>query len=65
MTDFDAQIRRRLSDASRSLQQARAMDDDYAVTLHLGELEGLARIAADHDIEHDHHDTPSTSQTSS
>jgi hypothetical protein len=50
MSDFDAHIRQRLSDASRSLDQARALDDDYAVTLHLGELEGLTRIAADHGI---------------
>jgi hypothetical protein len=58
LSEFDAQIRQRLHDASRSLERARAMDDDYAVTLHLGELEGLSRIAADHDIEHDHHDSP-------
>ncbi len=50
MNDFDAQIRQRLIDAQRSLDQARDMDDDYAVTLHLGELEGLSRIATDHGI---------------
>lgn len=50
MSDFDVQIRRRLLDAQRCLDQARAMDDDYAVNLHLGELEGLTRIATDHGI---------------
>ena len=50
MSDFDAQIRRRLLDAQISLDQARAVDDDYAVNLHLGELEGLTRIATDHGI---------------
>lgn len=50
MSDFDAQIRQRILDARRSLDQAKSMDDDYAVNLHLGEIEGLARIAADHGI---------------
>ncbi len=50
MSDFDAQIRQRLFEAQRSLDQARDVDDDYAVRLHLGELEGLSRIASDHGI---------------
>jgi DNA transposition AAA+ family ATPase len=51
MSDFVMQIRQRVTDARRSLDQARAMDDDYAVNLHLGELEGLTRIAEDHGID--------------
>ena len=51
MSDFHVQIRQRVTDARRSLDQARAMDDDYAVNLHLGELEGLTRIAEDHGVD--------------
>ncbi len=50
MSDFAIELQLRVAGAKRSLSEARESGDDYAVRLALGELEDLARIAADHHI---------------
>lgn len=50
MSDFSTEIRLRVDAARRSLADARAEGDDYLVEVRLGELESLARIAADHHL---------------
>jgi hypothetical protein len=50
MSDFATEIRLRVAGAQRSLVEARESGDDYAVRLALGELEDLARMAADHHV---------------
>ena len=50
MTDFNTEIRQRAAETQRSLREARAAGDDYLVEVHLGEMESLARIAAEHHV---------------
>lgn len=50
MTQFDATINGRILDARAALEEARSAGDDYLADVHLGELESLARVAADHGV---------------
>ncbi len=50
MTEFPIEIRRRIAATRHALTQARRARDDYLAGVHLGELESLARIAAEHGI---------------
>jgi hypothetical protein len=50
MTEFHTEIQRRASDAQRSLAEARAAEDDYLARIRLGEIQDLARIAAEHGL---------------
>lgn len=50
MQEFHSQIRQRAEEAQRSLAEARESGDDYLVEIRLGEMESLARIAADHEV---------------
>lgn len=50
MTQFRIEIRSRIAQARESLARARETGDDYLADVRLGELEGLARIAAEHDV---------------
>lgn len=50
MTQFDATISTRILAATRALDEARSTGDDYLADIHLGELESLARVAADHGL---------------
>lgn len=50
MTEFHNEIRRRTADAQKSLVEARAAGDDYLAEIRLGEIQSLARIAADHGV---------------
>jgi hypothetical protein len=50
MSDFTTEIRLRVAEAQRSLVEARESGDDYLVQLSLGEIESLARVAADHQV---------------
>ena len=50
MTHFGSEIRRRIASARAALDAAHEADDQYGVEVTLGELESLARVAADHDI---------------
>lgn len=50
MTHFGIEIRQRITSARAALQAAHEADDEYGVEVTLGELESLARVAADHDI---------------
>ena len=50
MEDFRNEIRLRAVEAQASLDQARAEGDDYLAEIRLGEMESLARLAAEHAI---------------
>jgi hypothetical protein len=50
VTQFRNEISSRIAAALRSLDQAREDGDDYLVEVRLGELEGLARLAAEHGL---------------
>ena len=50
MTEFHNEIRRRAQDAQKSLAEARATGDDYLAGIRLGEIQSLARIAAEHGL---------------
>ena len=51
MSEFASEIAERVTRASTSLEEARSSGDDYLLDVRLGELEELARVAADHDVE--------------
>ncbi len=51
MSEFASEIAERVTQASTSLEEARSSGDDYLLDVRLGELEELARVAADHDVE--------------
>ncbi|MGZ4650751.1 MAG: hypothetical protein ACXV3A_09475 [Kineosporiaceae bacterium] len=53
MSDFQREISHRITQARGDLSSAAEAGDDYLVEVHLGELESLARIAADHDVHVD------------
>ncbi len=53
MTDFRSEIRERIAQTRSSLDDARTTGDDYLVEIRLGELESLARVAAEHGVEVD------------
>jgi hypothetical protein len=48
--EFHSQIRQRAEEAQRSLAEARESGDDYLMEIRLGEMESLARIAAEHEV---------------
>jgi len=50
---FDATISTRISETRQALDEARSAGDDYLVDVRLGELESLARLAADHGVRVD------------
>jgi hypothetical protein len=50
MTEFHSEITRRAHHAVSSLHQAQESGDDYLVAIHQAELEGLARLAAEHGL---------------
>lgn len=51
MSDFGSEIAARVARTIDSLQAAEAADDDYLSTVLLGELESLARVAGEHDVD--------------
>lgn len=51
MTEFPTQIRSRIDETRRSLTEASQDRDDFLVEVRLGELESLARIAAENDVQ--------------
>lgn len=51
MSEFASEVNERVEQARQSLAEAEAAGDDYLVGVRVGELESLARIAADHDVE--------------
>ena len=50
MSDFSTEIQRRAEEARRALVEARTASDDYLASVLVGDLESLARLAADHSI---------------
>jgi hypothetical protein len=50
VSEFRSEISNRIARARGELSHAAAAGDDYLVEISLGELESLARIAADHDV---------------
>jgi hypothetical protein len=50
LTEFGSELRRRIQQTVTDLADARASGDDYLVEVRLGELESLARVAAEHGI---------------
>ena len=50
MSEFAIEVSERVHQARASLAEAEATGDDYLVRVRVGELESLARIAADHDV---------------
>jgi hypothetical protein len=53
MDDFSRELRLRVTEAQRSLAEARETGDDYLVQLSLGQIESLARIATDNQVSVD------------
>ena len=51
MSQFASEMVDRVTEARVSLDEAHAEGDDYLVHVRIGELESLARVAADHDFE--------------
>jgi hypothetical protein len=51
MTEFRSEIRERIAQTRRDLADAREAGDDYLVDIRLGELDSLARVAAEHGVE--------------
>jgi hypothetical protein len=50
VTQFRSEIIQRIGRVRAELDAARAAGEEYLVEVHLGELESLARLAAEHDI---------------
>lgn len=50
MTQFDTTISTRISQTREALDEARSAGDDYEADVRLGELESLARLAAEHGL---------------
>ncbi len=50
MTEFGSQIRTRIAQTRSSLGEAAADQDDFLVEVRLGELETLARLAAENGV---------------
>jgi hypothetical protein len=51
MSEFANEITERVAQASSSLREAAQSGDDFLADVRVGELEELARVAADHDVE--------------
>ncbi len=51
MSELTLALRTRTQDALASLAQARADDDEQLMHVRLGELNSLARTAAEHDLD--------------
>jgi hypothetical protein len=51
MTEFHAEVRERVLLAVTSLEEARHSGDDHMVEVRVGELESLARLALEHDLD--------------
>jgi hypothetical protein len=50
VSDFRHEISNRIAQTRGDLSHAEQIGDDYLVEVRLGELESLARIAADHGV---------------
>ena len=50
MSEFVAQIRGRAAEALTWLRQAQDSGDEYLVNVSLGQIESIARVAADHHV---------------
>jgi hypothetical protein len=53
MSDFSTELRLRVSEALRSLVEAKETGDDYELRLSLGQIESLTRLASDNQINLD------------
>lgn len=51
MSEFASEMSGRVDAARTSLVDAEAEGDDYLVDVRVGELESLARVAAEHGVE--------------
>jgi hypothetical protein len=50
VNDFRREISNRIAETRGDLSRAEEIGDDYLAEIHLGELEFLARVAAEHDV---------------
>ena len=50
MTEFHAQLRARVVEAVQDLTAAQESGDDFSVDVHRADLENIARIAREHDL---------------
>jgi hypothetical protein len=53
VSQFQHEIRSRVAETQDNLARAHEAGDEYLVGIRLGELEGLARVAAEHGVELD------------
>jgi hypothetical protein len=53
VSQFQHEIRSRVAETQDNLTRAHETGDEYLVGIRLGELEGLARVAAEHGVEID------------
>lgn len=51
MTQFHTEISTRIAQVRTEVREARAAGDDYLLEVRLGELESLARVAAEHGVQ--------------
>ncbi|MGI8717900.1 MAG: hypothetical protein ACR2JN_08745 [Lapillicoccus sp.] len=51
MTEFQSELTDRARSALQQLAQAREAGDDYLAHVRVGELESIARLAAEHDVD--------------
>lgn len=51
MSEFGSEIAARVGRTTAALHAAQVADDDYLSAVLLGELESLARVAAEHDVD--------------
>lgn len=51
MNEFATEISERIAQARQSLAEAETTGDEYLAGVRVGELESLARLAADHGVE--------------
>lgn len=53
MNELSRNLRKRVAEATVSLEDASHQGDDYLASVRVGELEDLERLATEHDIEID------------
>lgn len=53
MSELSRNLRKRVAEATTSLNDASHQGDDFLASVRVGELEDLERLAAEHDIEID------------
>lgn len=51
MSEFGTEVRERIAETLRQLEEADESGDEYGVQVHSGRLETLRRLAAEHGVD--------------